>query len=135
MAIFIGSFLVSSSDRVGAAQAFDHRYTQEIGAKLGAIGGDGAQLGVEFLALARVLLLDIALVLDGLALEIFLRHRAALTVIEIESIVARAVLDDRRELVGEIEGVVEAEIHAHAAQRIVDVRGIAGEEEAAVTIA
>ena len=78
-----------SGYRIGAADAFDHRDAQEIGAKLGAVGGDGAQLVVEFLALARVLLLDIALVLDGLALEILLRDGAALAVVEVEQVVAR----------------------------------------------
>ena len=110
IAIFIGCVLADrvaarcglavSGYRIGAAKPFDHRDAQQIGAQLVAVGGDGAQLVVELLALARVLLLDVALVLDGLALEILLRDGAALAVVEVEQILARAVLDDRRELVG-----------------------------------
>ena len=116
-------------------QALDHGHAQQIGAKPDPIGCNGAQLVVKLIALARVLLLDISLVLDGLALEILLRHRAALAVVKVEQVVAGAILDDRRKLVRKIEGVMEAEIHAHSAEGIVDVRGIAGNEEAAVTIA
>src|SRR5262245_12827445 len=114
-----------SGYRIGAADAFNHRHAQKIAPQLVAIGGDAAQLVMEFLALARVLLLDIALVLDGLALEVFLRDGPALAVVEIEQVLARAVLNDRCELCRQIERVVEAEVHAHPAKRIVDVRGIA----------
>ena len=37
-----------------------------------------------------------------------------------------------RQLVGEVEGVLDAAIHAHAAERIVDMRGVAGEQRPAV---
>src|SRR5262245_2149073 len=121
--------------RVGAAEALDHRGAQKVGAELVAVGDGSTQLVVEFLALDRVLLLDIALVLDSLALQVFLRNGAALAVVLIEHIFIRGALNDRSELVGQIERVVEAEIHAHAAERIVDVGGVAGKEKPAVPIA
>ena len=89
---------------------------------------------VEGLLRGAVLLLDVALVFDGLALEIFLRHGAALAVIEDEQILAGAT-QHPLQLVREIEGVVEAEVHAHAAQGIVDVGGVSGHQKAAIAIA
>src|SRR5262249_8548727 len=122
-------------DRCSATKAFDHRDAQKIAAKLVAVARNGAQLGMERLALARVLLLHVLLVLDGLPLQILLRHGAPLAVVEIEQANVGTVLDDRSELVRKIEGVVQAEIHSHATERIVDVCGIARDQEPAITVA
>ena len=56
------------------------------------------------------------------------RDGAALAVIKVEQIVAAPLEPDLAHLVGEIEDVMQPEIHAHAAKRIVDVRGIADQE-------
>src|SRR5688572_16307856 len=140
IAIFIStsfgeSWAAALRYRIGSPHAFDHLDAQQVCAKFLAIGGDTAQLVVNPLALARVLLLDIALVFDGLTLKILLRDSSPLAVVKIEQGLACAIADDGGELVGEVEGVVETEVHAHPAQRIVDVGGVARNEQPPVTIA
>src|SRR5258705_10327407 len=103
-------------DRCGATKAFNHRNAQKIAAQLVAVGRDTTQLGMESLALARVPLLNILFVLDGLPLQILLRHGAPLAIVEIEQANARPVPNDRGELVCKIERVVQPEIHSHATE-------------------
>ena len=69
-----------------------------------------------------VALLHQPLVGDGLGLDIFHRGVAALAAVEIEQFVAGLAVDDAGELLGEIDAVVDAAVHAHAADRIVEVR-------------
>ena len=123
-----------SGDGLGATEAFNHGDAQQIGVKFFGAGDDAAQFVVEVLALDRVFLLDVAFVLNGLALQILLRNRPPLTIVEIEQVVAGVLENDFGKFVDDVEGVVQAEIHAHAAKRIVDMRRVARNHEAAIAI-
>ena len=85
----------------------------------------------RFLPRRRIALADDLLVAVGLLLHRLDRDGAPLPVVAVEQAVVGAG-PDRLELVGQIEGVLDAAVHAHAAERIVDMGGVAGEQHAAV---
>ncbi len=96
------------------------------------LSGCGPAHGVERLpARRRIALADDLLVAVGLLLHRLDRHRAALPVVAVEQAIVGAG-PDVLELVGQVEGVLDAAVHAHAAERVVDVGGIAGQQDAAV---
>ena len=74
---------------------------------------------------------QVLLVLDGLLLDGFERHQPPLPVVALELVLGRLAVPDLREPRGEIDRVVDAAVHAHAAERIVDVGGVADQERAA----
>ena len=58
---------------------------------------------------------------------------ASLAIIKIKQAIARTT-QDARELVGETNGVMYTKVHPHAAERIIDVRGIAREQDTAIAV-
>ena len=68
-------------------------------------------------------------------LEVDARHRPALRLVGVEEVRAGLVAEHRGELPGEIVRVLHAGIEAEPAGRREAVRGIAGEEEAALPVA
>ena len=95
------------------------------------IFGLPAQLVVVALAHRRVALLQQPLVADGLRLGVLDRHVPPLPFVAVELVVIRLAVQDAGQLVGEVEGVVHAAVQPHAADRAVDVGGVAGEHRAA----
>ena len=51
---------------------------------------------------------------------------------DVEQSVGRAIEDDARELVGQVGAILQSAIQSHAADRIVDMRAVAGEHDAAL---
>ena len=60
----------------------------------------------------------------------WMRDVAALALVAVEHVVADLAAQDPDQLVGQVERVVDAGVHAHGADRRVHVRGIAGEDRA-----
>src|SRR3954468_17680574 len=88
---------------------------------------DRLQLAQRCQTLLRIALLHARAVAAGLGEDLLERHRPALPLVEVEQ--ARALAAQHApELVGQAEGVVDAAIHAHAARRAVEARGIAGKQ-------
>src|SRR6516165_6658391 len=108
------------------AQAGDHGHPQQVLADAGPVGRDLRQAAAEVAPVG----LEIALVLDRLFLDVFERHQAALPVVALELALGLAVMPDLDEARGQVDRVMNATVHAHAAQRVVDMRGVAGEERA-----
>src|SRR5688572_27770333 len=79
----------------------------------------------------RVALLEQALVADRHGLHLLDRGGAALAYVKLEQRLLGLAVPHPRELVGEVDRVVDAAIQAEAAERIVEVRRVAGEEHAA----
>ena len=61
----------------------------------------------------------------------FDRDGSALTAVEIEQFLRRAFENDLRQLFRQIGRILDAAVEAHAADRIVDVGGVAGQQHAA----
>src|SRR6516162_2676334 len=80
----------------------------------------------------RVLLLQRLLVLNRLRLDVIDLGLAALPRVAVEHARLGAIEPHVGELVGEIDRVVDAAVHAHAADRVVDVGAVAGEQRAAL---
>ena len=59
------------------------------------------------------------------------RDVAALALVAVEHVVVGLAAEDLDQLVGEVERVVHAAVHAHGADRRVHMRGVAGEDRAA----
>ena len=95
------------------------------------IGCRGPQRRVAASARCRILFLEPLLVGDGLLLDIFDVQRPAPLIVAIETIGGRFAAHDLAEQSGKLDRVVNAEIQAKPAERIVDVRGVAGKEDAA----
>ena len=79
----------------------------------------------------RVLLLQRLLVLNGLRLDVVDLGLAALARVAVEHAGRSAAEPHVGQFLGEIDGVVDTAVHAHAADRIVDVGAVAGEQHAA----
>jgi hypothetical protein len=56
---------------------------------------------------------------------------AALPLVAVEHLLADFLAQDLDQLVGEVDGVVNAAVHAHGADRAVHMRGVASEDCAA----
>ena len=80
----------------------------------------------DFFRVLGIAFADDLLVAVGLLLHRLDRDGAALPVVAVEQAVVGAG-PDLLELVRQVERVLDAAIHAHAAKRIVDVGGIAGQ--------
>jgi hypothetical protein len=91
------------------------------------VGGDGLQALAELVA-GRF---QVLLVLNGVFLDGFQRHAPPLPVVEIELGLGRLAAPHRGELGREINCIVNAAVHTHAAERVVDVGGVANKERAA----
>ena len=61
--------------------------------------------------------------------------RVALGLVAVEQLVGRDALDDLGELPAEVHGVLHAEAQPLPARRVVDVRGVTGQQHAAVAVA
>lgn len=79
-----------------------------------------------------VFFLEPLLVGDGLLLDVFDVQRPAPFIVAVETVGRRFAAHDLAEQTGKLNGVVNTEIQAEPAQRIVDVRGVAGKEDAAL---
>src|SRR5580692_10075517 len=79
----------------------------------------------------RVLLLQRLLVLNGLRLHVIDLGLAALARIAVEHACLGTAEPNVGQFLGEIDRVVDAAVHAHAADRVVDVGAVAGEQHAA----
>src|SRR5262245_10684611 len=79
-----------------------------------------------------VALLEQTLVGDGLRLDVLGRGVPALPVVEIERLLAGLAAHHAGKLVRQADRIVDPAVHAHAADRIVDVRRVAGEQDPAL---
>ena len=116
---------------LGLAQAFEQRRPQQELARQRRIFGLAPQLVVVAPAHRRIALLQQPLVADGLRLGVLDRDMPALPFVAVELRFVGFAVQDAGQLVGEIEGVVHAAVQSHAADRAVDVGGVAGEQHAA----
>src|SRR5262245_59961879 len=121
----------SSCDPLGFAQALDPGGAQQKGARERGVLRGAAQLVVVLLAHGRVLFGQEALVADGLRLRVLHGDVTALALVALEHVVRGFPAQDLDQLVRQVEGVVNAAVHAHGADRAVLVRGVAGEDRAA----
>src|SRR5215510_13352993 len=121
---------IASGDLISLAQALDQGGAEQEGARKLRVFRSPAQLLVVLLAYRRILLCQHALVADGLGLGVLERDMAALPFVAIEHLVAHLLAQDPDQLVGEIDGVMNAAVHAHRADRAVHMRGIAGKDGA-----
>src|SRR5512144_70360 len=96
------------------------------------IGCDGPEIIEIGLPRRRIALLEHALVGDRLRLHVLDRGEAALTIVTVEKRVGIGAVPDLGELLGDVEAVLEAAVHAHPTDRIVDMGGIAGEDDTAL---
>src|SRR5271156_807925 len=117
------------SQRFRPAQTADHGHLQQIIAGQSGVGGGAPEKIAEFI----VGRLQIAFVLDRLPLDIFLGDEPALLLEAIELCLRLVAAPDLDQPFGEIYRIVNAAIHAHTAKRIVDMRGIADQENAVLT--
>ena len=81
-------------------------------------------------ARCRVLLLEQLFVPLGLHLGVIDRDVTALPRVAVKHVEIAGAVQDRDELAAEVDGVMDAAVHAHRADRAVDVGGIAGEDRA-----
>src|SRR5262249_46514248 len=102
-----------SWDGLRLAQAFDQRRAQQEGARELRILGGAAQLVVIARPHGGILLGQQLLVADGLRLRVLQRDVAALARVAVELILGEVAAQDADELVGKIERVVHAAVHAH----------------------
>src|SRR5579863_4630762 len=72
------------------------------------------------------------LVGDGLLLDEFNVQRPAMLIVEIKRAGRRLAADDAAQEAAQLDRVMNAEIKSKPAERIVDVRGIAGEKHTAL---
>src|SRR5207248_3315537 len=115
----------SSCDLLRLAQAFDQGAAQEKGAgALGILGG-APQFVVIALAHGGIVFRQQPLVVDGLRLRVGKRDVTTLALVAVELALLRLAAQNAHELVGEIEGVVDAAVHAHGADRTVHMGGVA----------
>src|SRR5262245_16684950 len=121
----------SSCDLLGFAQALDQGAAQQKGARTRGILRRAAQLVVVLLAHGRVLLSQEALVADGLRLRVLQGDVTALALVAVEQVLLSFPAQDLDQLLRQVEGVVNAAVHAHGADRAVHVRGVAGEDRTA----
>ena len=123
----------SSVDVLRGPQALEHRRPHKEGSGAFAVYRNRAHL-VETIASPRwILFLQDALVLDCHRLEKFIGDKAPLPVIQVEQTI-RLTGEYTRNLPGQADRIVNAEIHAHAAEWIVDVRGVAGQQDAIAAV-
>src|SRR6185437_9014282 len=92
---------------------------------------DFSQFVETFAANGGILLLQQAFVGDRLRLHIFDGSRAPLPVETIKQRVGIAAVRNVNELARQRDPVLESAVHAHTADRIIDVRRIAGEQNPA----
>ena len=111
--------------------AFDQRGLAHIGPVRGRIGDGAAELLEILRARRRVLLFHPLLVGDGLLLHELDVERTAVQVVFVENVLGRLAADDAAEQVAQLDRIVDAEVQAEPAERVVDVRGVAREEHAA----
>src|SRR5262249_15932173 len=112
-------------------QAFDELSPQQVRPRPRRVLGGAAQLVVAAFAYRRVLLGEEALVADGLGLGVLDGHVATLAFVAVENFLSPLAAQNFDQLVGEIEGVVDAAVHPHGADRAVHMGGIAGQDRAA----
>src|SRR5688572_10127494 len=109
---------VGSAQFLRAAQACDHGNTQQVLVGAVLVGCDLGEGAPELEAVR----FEIALVLDRLLLDVFQRDQPPLAVIALELGLRLFAAPDLHHARGQIDGVVDAAVHAHAAERIVDMR-------------
>ena len=114
--------------RRGAPLAREHRRAQQELPGARRVRGGLPQFGEIAPARFRVARLQALLVGDRLLLHEFDRDGAALAAVEIEQFVRRPLENNLRKLFRQIGRVLDAAVEAHAADRIVDVGGIAGQQ-------
>ena len=76
----------------------------------------------------RIARLQAFLVGDRLLLHEFDRNGSTLAAVEIEQFVGRSLENNLRQFFRQIGRILDAAIEAHAADRIVDVSGVAGKQ-------
>src|SRR5215471_7440577 len=114
-------------------QAFDERRPQQERPRPHRILCGAAQLIVAAFAYRGVLFGKQALVADGLGLGVLDGHVATLALVAVENFLSLLAAQNFDQLFGQIEGVVDAAVHPHGADRAVHVGGVAGQDRAADT--
>ena len=87
------------------------------------------------LLLIGIALLEIPFVGRGYLVYILERDGTPLSFILIEDVGVGIFRDHSNKVFGESEGIVNTSVHPHSTQRIVQVRGVAGQKRASDTIA
>src|SRR6185312_11402206 len=116
-------------------QALYHRDPQHIVACQPRVGRGAGHLRLPAGVLAGVPGLEVALVRNRNLVHVLQGDRPALALVAVQLNFIQTLADYRGELFGQIKGVVDAAVHAHAAERIVEVRGVAGEKAAPLAVA
>src|SRR5262245_66337888 len=119
-----------SCNPLGFAQALDQGAAQQERAReLGVFRGS-AQFLVVALADRGGLLRQQPLVADGLRLRVLQGDVPALALVAVEHLLPDFPPQDLGELLGQVERIMNAAVHAHGADRAVHMRAIAGEDRA-----
>src|SRR6516162_230231 len=116
----------ASAQFLRAAEAGDHRHSQQVVVGTGLVGRDLRKVAAELSPIR----LEIAFVLDRLSLDVFARHRPSLAIIAREIVLRLSSVPGLDQARRQVDRVVDAAVHAHPAERIVDMRGVAGEKSA-----
>src|SRR5262245_8488855 len=111
----------------GATQTADHRDPEQIVADQSGIGGGLTEPITEFV----VRRFEIFLVLNRLPLHMFLGDKPTLQIEAVELGLGLRAAPDSDQAIGQVYRIVDATIHTHATERIVDMGGITDQEGAA----
>src|SRR5205823_10422096 len=98
------------------------------------VGHGAPKLRAPAPLLLRVAHLEMALIGDGNRIHVLERYRPALALVALELSQRSLAAADRRELLRQIERIVDAAVHSHTAERIVEMRRVAGEKYASAPI-
>src|SRR5438477_7525616 len=99
-----------------------------------AVGGDRGPFLEIATADLGIALLQQPLVALGDGIDRIDRGRLSLELIACELVLATLTVPDASEPLGQAEGVVKAAVETHAAERVVDMRGVARQENAVFAI-
>ena len=122
----------SSLHRIRCIQAVDQRGAVKRISCAAPFFRHAPQLVEVLAADHRIFFLQRLLVLDRLRLDEIDLRLAALARVAVEHARIGAAIPDAGKLIGKIDRVVDAAVHAHAADRIVDVRAVTGKQHAAL---
>src|SRR5438309_1814179 len=99
-----------------------------------AVGGDRCPFLQIPMANLGIALLQQSLVTLGDGIDRIDRGRLSLELIARELVLAALTVPDASESLGQAEGVVKAAVETHAAERVVDMRGVARQENTVLAV-
>ncbi len=120
-------------NRCAFSDTVDQRGAQPIGAMRCRIGTSGCELLEISRASGRIFLLQSLLVRNGLLLNVFDVQGSAISIVRIKNVCCCFVAKDTTQQARQFECVMDTEVEAKAAKRIVDVRGVASKKHSSST--